>query len=522
MLRQPSFPSSCQWLVLVMWGGASGPGWRSWPHGRERTHRLWAVLWEGCGVGGTKRRPYGSTAKTRQMVLAALGVVKVATAEQIRQLMCPGTAGAQTVRNGCLDLGRDGLVESLGSASRTNAAGNLVSEKLWNLTGPGLEAAAAVLDRPVREMGGTARGAARSGAKHAVKVTDTITAFLQTPPEPTRPVPRKAAQPATTALSSAPAGNGTPLPCGCPERPQGLGRIGSWATEVVLPVSGTLSTPGKNSPRADAVLTAPEDGVPVMFVEVDNGTESPIALSYKASRYREFFRRTVKPPSPSPDPYARTTEPVPMWESLYGPLGREGYPPLAVVFTKQVGPTAMNNRINSVMRLTEEHWAGHYQVSGSYGSDERDGYTDYTDAVPILVTTLDRLREHGPLGPVWFVPLRPPHLADPHRRPGQPRRRARLRPPPTSARPDPRAAAREGGASSASASARKRGSDGRRRRPPPKPPGSPTRCARNATGRWRAAASSTTRGKRTRRRPTERTARAAASSWPSPPAASAG
>ncbi|MFJ5804268.1 replication-relaxation family protein [Streptomyces decoyicus] len=129
------------------------------------------------------------------MVLAALGVVKVATAEQIRQLMCPGTASAQTVRNGCLDLGRDGLVESLGSASRTNAAGNLVSEKLWNLSGPGLEAAAAVLDRPVREMGGTARGAARSGAKHALKVTDTLVAFLQTPPEPTRPVPRSSLSP---------------------------------------------------------------------------------------------------------------------------------------------------------------------------------------------------------------------------------------------------------------------------------------------------------------------------------------
>lgn len=58
-----------------------------------------------------------------------------------------GTASAPTVRNGCLDLGRDGLVESLGSAGRTNANGNLVSEKLWNLTGPGLEAAAAVLEK---------------------------------------------------------------------------------------------------------------------------------------------------------------------------------------------------------------------------------------------------------------------------------------------------------------------------------------------------------------------------------------
>ncbi|MFI9080935.1 replication-relaxation family protein [Streptomyces sioyaensis] len=356
-------------------------------------------------MGGTKRRPYGSTAKTRQMVLAALGVVKVATAEQIRQLMCPGTASAQTVRNGCLDLGRDGLVESLGSASRTNAAGNLVSEKLWNLTGPGLEAAAAVLDRPVREMGGTARGAARTGAKHALKVTDTIAAFLQTPPEPTRPVPRKRPQPALSTPTSAPAGNDTSAaPAAVPERPQGLGQISSWATEVVLPVSGTLTTPGKNSPRADTVLTAPEAGLPVTFVEVDNGTENPVVLSYKAARYREFFRRTVKPPTPSPNRYVQPAEkPIPMWETLYGPLGREGYPPLAIVFTKQVGPTAMNNRINSVMRLTKAHWAGRYcEFTTGYDSDERDGYTDYSDAVPILVTTLDRLREHGPLGPVWL------------------------------------------------------------------------------------------------------------------------
>ncbi|MEV0376037.1 replication-relaxation family protein, partial [Streptomyces sp. NPDC050636] len=188
------------------------------------------------------------------------------------------------------------------------------------------------------------------------------------------------------------------------ERPQGLGQIGSWTTEVVLPVSGTLTTPGKNSPRADAVLTAPEAGVPVMFVEVDNGTESPVVLAHKTDRYREFLRRTVKPPTLSPNHYARPAEkPIPMWETLYGPLGRKGYPPLAIVFTKQVGPTAMNNRIDRVMRLTEDHWAGEYQDrSISYGADERDGYTVYADAVPILVTTLDRLREHGPLGPVWF------------------------------------------------------------------------------------------------------------------------
>ncbi|WP_405407138.1 replication-relaxation family protein [Streptomyces decoyicus] len=163
------------------------------------------------------------------------------------------------------------------------------------------------------------------------------------------------------------------------------------------------TTPGKNSPRADAVITASEAGVPVMFVEVDNGTESPLALAHKAGRYREFFRRTVKPLTPSPNPHIQTGNPVPMWESFYGPLGLEGYPPLVIVFTKQVGPAAMNNRINNVMRLAEEYWADQYcELATSYGSDEHDGYTDYTDAVPIMVTTLDRLREYGPLGPVWF------------------------------------------------------------------------------------------------------------------------
>ncbi len=38
----------------------------------------------------------------------------------------------------------------------------------------GLEAAAEVLFRPLSEMGGTARGAARSGAPHAVAVNETI------------------------------------------------------------------------------------------------------------------------------------------------------------------------------------------------------------------------------------------------------------------------------------------------------------------------------------------------------------
>ncbi|MET8538324.1 replication-relaxation family protein [Streptomyces sp. NPDC005065] len=113
---------------------------------------------------GRVRWPFGSTARSRALVLQALGVVKVATAEQLRQLVLAGTADAQTVRNACKDLRGEGLVESVGSSSRPGKSGQPVTQQLWNLTTAGLAAAAAELDRPVREMGGTAREAAKAGA----------------------------------------------------------------------------------------------------------------------------------------------------------------------------------------------------------------------------------------------------------------------------------------------------------------------------------------------------------------------
>ncbi|MFB6582752.1 MULTISPECIES: hypothetical protein [unclassified Streptomyces] len=128
-------------------------------------------------MAGTATRKYGSTTKTRSQVLEALGVVKVATAAQIRALMCPGTADPATVRGGCKDLEAEGLVLSAGRTSRLEPDGRRITEKL-SLTPAGLEAAAVILDRAPREMGGTAKAAAASGAKHAGKVTDTLAGFL--------------------------------------------------------------------------------------------------------------------------------------------------------------------------------------------------------------------------------------------------------------------------------------------------------------------------------------------------------
>ncbi|MFD0170216.1 hypothetical protein ACFVJH_39765 [Streptomyces decoyicus] len=59
--------------------------------------------------------PRAATPPAYRTPVLALG--RTATAET-RQPMCPGTAGAQTVRHGCLGLGRDSLEKPPGPAGR--------------------------------------------------------------------------------------------------------------------------------------------------------------------------------------------------------------------------------------------------------------------------------------------------------------------------------------------------------------------------------------------------------------------
>ncbi|MCY0924453.1 replication-relaxation family protein, partial [Streptomyces sp. H27-G5] len=329
-------------------------------------------------MGGTRARRYGSTGKTREQVLQALGVVKVATAAQIRALVCPGTADAGTARGGCKDLEAGGLVLSAGRTTRVEADGRRITEKLWSLTPAGLEAAAAVLDRVPREMGGTAKAAAASGAKHAGKVTDTLAAFLQTPPEPTAPVVRKGAVPAPA-----------PAPA---RRPAGMGPIGAWSTEVSLPVTGSFAAPGRGSVRADMVFAAPHTRLPLLFVEVDNGTEGPPALAEKIARYRRFFRRSV----------VQGGRDVVLWRTVWSAPMTDAHPPLAIVFTKKMGPAAMEARMREVARLSVGAWQGPWSTGGYIRDGSRDGYRDYTGTVPVIVTVLELLERDGPLGRIWW------------------------------------------------------------------------------------------------------------------------
>ncbi|MFE7515751.1 replication-relaxation family protein [Streptomyces sp. NPDC057540] len=339
-------------------------------------------------MGGSKLRRYGSTGRTRTMCLEALGVVKVATAEQIRRLMCPGTKDAATVRGGLKDLEVEKLVISPGNAVRVNAEGIRITEKLWTLTPAGLDAAAVVLDRPAREMGGTAKAAAASGAKHARAVTDVLAAFLQTPPEPTSPVART--NQFTPAAPPAPA---DPPPV----RPEGLGPLAAWSTEAVLPTGGTFLAPARGSLRADMVFASPgHEAVPLLFVEVDNGTEGPPIVADKIARYKRFFARRVSAGT-------GTGREVPLWRTVWPDSPRDGHPPVALVFTKDVGPKAMQARMREVGSLSREHWRGQWEADG-YASEgvKPDGYRDYTGTVPLLATTLHLLAAHGPHGPVWW------------------------------------------------------------------------------------------------------------------------
>jgi protein involved in plasmid replication-relaxation len=306
------------------------------------------------GKGG--RYPYGSTAKLRSDVLAVLGVLKVATAEQIMTLMRPELAAGgakeptKAHRNAALDLARH---------KETISEGNTTTgRKLWGLTPLGLESAARVLDRPTGEMGSVARGVGRNGAKHAMAVNDTVTAFVQ------------------------PAG---------PAR--GLGSLAAWSTEVGLPASGTWNKPGPGSARADAVLTAPEDGVPLLFVEVDRGHMSPAQVAQKLENSRRFFRRQVKDTDGREKPMWRTR-----WHAP--PTEREDpHLPVVLVFTG-AGPRGLRQRMKAVADLARPSW----QPTWTRWSmlDESDGYRTYADRIPVLATTLERLAEHGPWGPAFF------------------------------------------------------------------------------------------------------------------------
>ncbi|MER8235113.1 replication-relaxation family protein [Streptomyces sp. NPDC094049] len=264
------------------------------------------------------------------------------------------------------DLRRHGLAVD-GGRTRGN-------EEVRILTPAGLAAAAAGPEREIEEMGGIPRGAGRSGASHPMTVNETVIALIRPKPDLDLVAgePEEAVAVARTAARA----------------PDGIGTLTSYATEVALPVKGTWKNPAIGSARADIVVTAPGDGVPLLFIEADNCTEEAALVAAKFDKYARFFQRKEKDTDDSVKLMWRTR-----WSAPSGEGYERAHPPVLLVF-HHVGRRSAKKQMEAVAALTRHHWKGHW--------DSEDGCHSYDGRIPIVATTLDQLREHGPAGPVFW------------------------------------------------------------------------------------------------------------------------
>lgn len=331
-------------------------------------------------AGKRKNNPAGSTNSYRGDVLRVLGALKVATADQIQRIGAPHLTfrhadkptpskrkQARTASHtGALsDMRKHGLSENGGSTE--------TGDSLRNLTLKGLEAASSELRRPVTEMGSTARGAGSSGASHPMAVNETVIAMLRPKPN----LAKLADDPPHVQAAAQAAVDG----------PDGIGTIASYWTEVPLPATGTWKAPGKGGAQADLVLTAPQDGVPLLFIEVDNCHETAEELAAKLEKYARFFRRKVKDTDGKERSMWRTR-----WTAPADRYGQAPHPPVLLVFN-HVGERNPNRTVPRLQELTRHLWQGERQ---------RGGHHLYDRKIPIIAVGLKKLREHGPAGPVFL------------------------------------------------------------------------------------------------------------------------
>ncbi|MFJ3513118.1 replication-relaxation family protein [Streptomyces luteogriseus] len=330
-------------------------------------------------AGKRKNNPAGSTNTFRGDVLRVLGALKVATADQIQRIGAPHLTfrhadketpskqkQARTASHTAAlsDMRKHGLSENGGSTE--------TGDSLRNLTPKGLQAASYELRRPVTEMGSIARGAGSSGASHPMAVNETVIALLRPKPNMARlivdpPHVQAAAQAAV-------------------DGPDGIGTIASYWTEVSLPATGTWNAPGKGGAQADIVLTAPQDGVPLLFIEVDNCHETAEELADKLEKYARFFRRKVKDTDGKERPMWRTR-----WSAPDTWSGDRAHPPVLLVFNR-IGERNPNRTVPRLQELTRHLWQG----------QRHTGFHAYDGSIPIIATGLKNLREHGPEGPVFL------------------------------------------------------------------------------------------------------------------------
>ncbi|MFC8247554.1 replication-relaxation family protein [Streptomyces chartreusis] len=332
-------------------------------------------------AGKRKENEAGSSNDLRADVLRVLGVLKVATADQIQRLSSPHLTYRHTTkptpakqkeartashRAAANDLRRHGLAVDGGRTRR--------GEETRLLTKDGLAAAAIELDREPEEMGGMPKSAGRSGASHPMTVNETVIALIRPKPN----LDMVAGEPAEAVAAAKAA----------VDAPEGIGTLTSYATEVALPVKGTWKIPAIGSARADIVLTDPQAGVPLLFIEVDNCTEEAVLIAQKFDKYARFYHRQEKDTDGIEKPLWRTR-----WSAPAADEYERVHPPVLLVF-HQAGQRSAKSQMARVADLTRHHWQGRWHPQG--------GYHSYDRCIPIVATTLEELREHGPAGPAFW------------------------------------------------------------------------------------------------------------------------
>ncbi|MEU9983786.1 hypothetical protein [Streptomyces sp. NPDC050856] len=157
--------------------------------------------------------------------------------------------------------------------------------------------------------------------------------------------------------------------------------------------------------RADLVVRAPTAGVPVMLLEIDRRTEDAHDLVTKLRRYWEWGRLlapdadrlTVTHVRSQPGAIEDVGHEKRLWRRVYSSTGRQGLVPLAFVFADTT-EAKVDNTVKVLEEAGRRFWAPRRYESYYRGAIRAK---DYSQAVPVVVTALEQLAEHGVEAAVW-------------------------------------------------------------------------------------------------------------------------
>ncbi|MFF9677584.1 replication-relaxation family protein [Streptomyces eurythermus] len=289
-------------------------------------------------------------------MLRALGIFQRATADQLWRMLRPADRHDRITRDTLNALKETGLVRV---ETRLESG-----HQLWVLTEKGHKEAKLLLPKTVRisalrklEYDDEGRPVHVDGYdEHAAAVTSTAAVLTG-------------------------AGYGTPL---------------SWQTEIAhrLPYGYTQ--------YADLTMRASDAGVPAMLLEVHRVTEPVDELVDKLRRYRDWFELLAPKADATKEMAARhhgvAVHGFRLWSRIYPAAGREGYVPVAFVFT---GKTAAQraSRIQRLEQAARRYFAGEPYPGRGAGITA----VDYHQAVPVVGTEPERITADpaGAAGAVW-------------------------------------------------------------------------------------------------------------------------